>query len=105
MSTNISTRNETCIAAATAVIGDKWTPKIIRALELPQRFCHLQSLAGGINPRTLSARLTELEKSKIITKKPIKNSAHFEYTLTLKGKDLLPILDAMTAWGNKYPKN
>lgn len=95
--------SRSCIAATTAILGDKWTPLIIRALaDAPQRFCHLQDTAGGINPRTLSARLSDLESHNIIQKHPIKQSNHFEYALSKKGEDLLPVLDAMTMWGNKY---
>jgi DNA-binding HxlR family transcriptional regulator len=93
-----------CIATTARVLGDKWTPLILRALALqPQRFCRLQEEAGGINPRTLSARLSALEQQEIIMKvarHPM--SAHFEYRLTRKGTDLLPVLMSMATWGEKY---
>ena len=93
-----------CIATTARVLGDKWTPLILRALALqPQRFCRLQEEAGGINPRTLSARLSALEQQEIIMKvarHPM--SAHYEYALTPKGNDLLPVLISMATWGEKY---
>ena len=93
-----------CVAAAVAILGDKWTPLLIRALSSETvRFCNLQDAVGGVNPRTLSARLASLEENGIITKYvyseiPPKTS----YALTQKGRDLVPILGAMADWGEKY---
>lgn len=93
-----------CVKSATAVLGDKWTPQLLRYLANNDslRFCQLQDLVGGINPRTLSARLTDLEKSCIITKKCSETSQRPSYRLTKKGRDLLPILYDMQAWSEKY---
>ena len=65
------------------------------------RFCQLQELAGGINPRTLSARLSHLEQSGVI-EKIISSGNRCDYQLTQKGRDLLPILHRMQDWGEKY---
>ncbi len=48
-----------CVDAATEILGDKWTPLLLRFFinEPTLRFCQLQDLTDGINPRTLSARL------------------------------------------------
>lgn len=92
-----------CVEAATAVLGDKWTPHLLRYFvnEETVRFCQLQDLVGGINPRTLSARLASLEEGGIIEKLP-SSSTRCEYRLTDKGRDLMPILKGMEAWGAKY---
>ena len=88
----------TCVAFATNVLGDKWTPRLLFALgEKNLGFCELQSQAGGVNPRTLTQRLVALEEMKIL----LKTEAGYE--LTPKGHDLLPILRQMAAWGGKYP--
>ncbi|HUS26310.1 MAG TPA: helix-turn-helix domain-containing protein [Nevskiaceae bacterium] len=93
-----------CVGIAVAILGDKWTPHIIRALnEQPMRFCQLQDAVGGINPRTLSARLSNLEEQQIITKKTLPEvPPHTEYALTTKGQDLVPILHSMAVWGEKH---
>lgn len=94
-----------CITAATEVLGDKWTPFIIGELAKAGslRFCELQDKAGGVNPRTLSARLDELEKAKIITKKTFAEvPPRSEYALTTKGLALVPALIAMATWSKKY---
>lgn len=93
-----------CLDAATSILGDKWTPQLLRYFvnEEVVRFCQLQDLVGGINPRTLSARLTNLENYDIIEKVVTSSSSRCEYRLTKKGKDLLPILQGMEAWSDKY---
>ncbi|PLS81754.1 transcriptional regulator [Candidatus Saccharibacteria bacterium] len=93
-----------CVAAAVAVLGDKWTPHLIRSLSLStMRFCQLQDAVGGINPRTLSARLASLEEQDIVTKVIYPEvPPRTEYTLTQKGRDLMPILTSMAAWGETY---
>ena len=92
-----------CVKAATEILGDKWTPQLLRFFinEEVVRFCQLQDLVGGINPRTLSARLLTLEEHDIIEKIP-SGSTRCEYQLTNKGKDLLPILQDMEHWSEKY---
>ena len=92
-----------CVKAATEILGDKWTPQLLRFFINNEvvRFCQLQDLVGGINPRTLSARLAALEEQGIINKLST-NSARCEYILTEKGKDLLPVLRSMEAWSTYY---
>ncbi len=92
------------LAPTLAIIGDKWTPLLIHALsQEPLRFCQLQDAVGGINPRTLSARLSNLEHEGIIIKVTRATMPpHTEYALTPKGTDLLPILRGMFDWGHKY---
>lgn len=92
------------VSCTATIIGTKWMPQLIFALSYGvRRFGELKKEAGGINPRTLSARLDELEACGIVTK-----TAHaevpprIEYTLTQKGTDLVPILERMIEWGDKY---
>lgn len=93
-----------CVKAATEILGDKWTPQLLRYFinEETVRFCQLQDLVGGINPRTLSARLTSLEEAGVIVKINLDSSSRCDYQLTQKGRDLLPILQDMQTWSDKY---
>lgn len=92
-----------CIAAAMQIIGNKWTALILRDLATgPQRFGELEKSVGSINPRTLSQRLDDLESHGIITKSAEGNPARPAYELTIKGRDLLPVLQQMASWGDKY---
>lgn len=96
-----------CLDQATDILGDKWTPRLLRFFinEHSVRFCQLQELVDGINPRTLSARLDSLESAGIIEKNPLVASNRCEYYLTKKGRDLLPILQSMENWTSKYSAN
>lgn len=86
-----------CVAAATEILGAKWTALIIKNLaECPGRYCALEKSVIGINPRILSQRLDQLEDSGII-----KKSAS-GYSLTQKGRGLIPVIKSMAAWGAKY---
>lgn len=93
-----------CLSGAMEIIGNKWTALILRDLSTgPKRFTQLEKLVGGINPRTLSQRLEDLQTHGIITKESFAEAPpRCEYTLTEKGQDLVPVLRQMAAWGNKY---
>lgn len=93
-----------CISGAMQIIGNKWTALILRDLMSgPKRFCELEKSVGSINPRTLSQRLEDLISHGIITKAVFAEMPpRCEYTLTAKGRDLLPILQQMAAWGERY---
>jgi len=100
----MSTDTIGCVKAATKIIGDKWTPQLLRFFinEESVRFCQIQDLVEGINPRTLSARLDHLEAEGIITKNATTSDSRCEYRLTQKGHDLMPILKNMQAWSDQY---
>lgn len=93
-----------CIASAMEVIGSKWTALILRDLAAgPLRFSELEKSVGSINPRTLSQRLDALESQGIVSRETCNDSpSRLEYCLTGKGRDLIPVLEQMAAWGTKY---
>ena len=87
------------------IIGKKFTVHIIRNMsQLGQnRFNEFLESIEGINPKTLSARLREMEKNGIIERRiypgtPVK----IEYTMTKQGLALKPILEAMAAYSMQY---
>ena len=93
-----------CIASAMQIIGNKWTALILRDLATgAKRFGELEKSVSGINPRTLSQRLDDLEQHGIITRHSFAEvPPRCEYTLTEKGRDLIPVLKQMATWGTKY---
>lgn len=107
-SNGMKTASETigCVDSATAILGNKWTPQLLRYFlnEDSVRFCQIQELVGGINPRTLCARLEQLEDAGIIIKEAAHDGSRSCYNLTDKGRDLLPVLQSMQAWTSKYPE-
>lgn len=94
-----------CVDSATDILGNKWTPQLLRYFlnEESVRFCQIQELVGGINPRTLCARLEQLEEQGIIVKQQATTGGRSAYMLTDKGRDLLPVLQSMENWSSKYP--
>lgn len=88
-----------CVAAAMEIIGSKWTALILRDLAQDEcRFADLERSITGLNPRTLSKRLEDLAEHGIVERCEGSTS----YRLTQKGRDLIPVLEAMSAWGHKY---
>ncbi|OLD21270.1 MAG: HxlR family transcriptional regulator [Thaumarchaeota archaeon 13_1_20CM_2_39_20] len=87
------------------IIGKKFTVHILRNItKLGQtRFNEFLESIEGINPKTLSARLREMERNGIIERRiypgtPVK----IEYSITKKGMALDPVLEAMAAFSMKY---
>jgi DNA-binding HxlR family transcriptional regulator len=95
-----------CVDSATEILGNKWTPQLLRYFlnEESVRFCQIQDLVGGINPRTLCARLEQLEDAGVIVKEASTDSSRSVYRMTDKGRDLLPVLQSMQTWSSKYPE-
>lgn len=87
-----------------AVIGKKWTLLIIRDLLVgTRRFGELQRSLAGISPRTLSARLGDLERDGIITKTTYPEvPLHTEYELTPQGRGLMSVLQQMRQWHSTF---
>lgn len=83
------------------VMSSKWTMLILRTLcEGTKRFGELQRELHGISPKTLSVRLTQLEKEGILIKHVFAEvPLHVEYSLTKKGSHLKEIFRQLVDWG------
>jgi DNA-binding HxlR family transcriptional regulator len=95
----------TCPVCRTAeVVCGKWTLLLIRDLaEGYTRFCELERSLEGISPRTLSLRLRALEEEGIVERHTFSEvPPRVEYALTEKGRALLPIVDDMRAYGERW---
>lgn len=96
------------IAHILDILGEGWSMLIIReAFFGIRRFEEFQRHLG-IARNILASRLKKLCENGILERVPIKQGAkRHEYLLTNKGKDLLPLLIALTQWGDKwiYGKN
>lgn len=87
------------------IIGKKFTIHILRNMTMigQTRFNQFLESIEGINPKTLSARLREMEKSGLISRKVYPETPiRIEYTITEKGKALKPIVEQMAAFSMKY---
>lgn len=95
---------DACPLAATAnLIGDAYVLLILRDLTAgPSRFMALERTAG-INSRTLTERLRRLEHDGLVRRTMYPEiPPRVEYELTEKGTALLPILNAMRAYGERW---
>lgn len=86
------------------VMGRKWTFLLVRnLLQGQRRFNQLLASIEGINPKSLSQRLKELENERLVLKRVSeKKPVAIEYELTEKGFALLPILRQMVRWSLTY---
>jgi DNA-binding HxlR family transcriptional regulator len=86
------------------VVCGKWTLLLIRDLaEGRSRFCELERSLEGISPRTLSLRLRALEDEGVLERHTFPEvPPRVEYALTEKGRDLLPIVEDMRAYGERW---
>jgi DNA-binding HxlR family transcriptional regulator len=97
-------RRDYCpIAASVEVLGDRWTPLVVRELMMG---------AGGFNeihrgiPRAsrtlLAQRLRELERRGLVSHEPSRPGHPGTYALTDAGQALGPVVWAMGAWAAEW---
>nr|WP_237390682.1 helix-turn-helix domain-containing protein [Fulvivirga sediminis] len=86
------------------LVGGKWKAVILYHLkDGSKRYSELRKEIPSITEMTLSLQLKQLEKDGLVSRKvygqkpPIK----VVYSLTDFGKSFAPVLEAITAWGNK----
>jgi DNA-binding HxlR family transcriptional regulator len=94
-----------CPAQATLeVLGGKWKGLILFHLsDGTKRFNQLQRLIPSATQRMLTKQLRELEEDKIVHRKIFQEiPPKVEYSLTKFGLTLLPMLEALHAWGKEY---
>ena len=66
------------------------------------RYNELQRYIKGISYKTLTVSLKELENDGLIVRKEYPQiPPKVEYSLTERGRSLIPILDGMCEWGSK----
>ncbi len=67
------------------------------------RFNELRRCIGTITFKTLSTSLKELERDQLVHREEYPQiPPKVEYTLTDRGKSLIPILDCMCDWGAEH---
>lgn len=67
------------------------------------RFNEMQRYIGGITYKTLSSTLKALESDGLVNRREYPQvPPKVEYSLTEKGKSLIPILDQMCDWGSQH---
>ena len=92
---------------ALRVIKGRWKLLVLRELaEGTRRFSDLQRALDGISQKVLTDQLRDLEGDGVLAR-----TIHPEvpprvyYTLTRLGRDLLPVLDGLHAWGEQASRS
>lgn len=97
--------DSSCPVCRTAeVVCGKWTLLLVRDLaEGRSRFCELERSLVGISPRTLSLRLRALEDEGIVERHTFSEMPpRVEYALTEKGQALVPLIEDMRSYGERW---
>jgi DNA-binding HxlR family transcriptional regulator len=91
------------IAAALEVVGDRWSLLAVREVSFgAHRFSEILEGTGAPRDR-LSARLKALVAAGVLERRQYQEApARFDYHLTRAGRDLLPVLRALMAWGDRW---
>jgi DNA-binding HxlR family transcriptional regulator len=93
----------TCSIARTLdVIGEPWSPLILRDVWVGMsRFEQLQADLG-ISRKVLTERLNHLVEQGVLERRPYDARPRYEYLLTQKGLELVDLLMVMKAWGDRW---
>lgn len=99
-----SYESQVCSAArALEVVGERWSLLIVRdalfaGVTRFSDFARRLGLARNI----LAARLDGFVEAGIMERSSTDGSAYCEYRLTEKGRDLAPVIIALTDWGDRW---
>jgi DNA-binding HxlR family transcriptional regulator len=94
-----------CPAEATLrVIGGSWKVPILWHLaKETKRFSQLQRDLQGVTQKMLTQQLRELERHEVVARKVYPQvPPKVEYSLTPRGRSLLPIVASMCEWGKRW---
>lgn len=94
-------RSNCPLARSLDLVGDKWTMLVLRDISVKgtATYKDLAAMPEGIATNTLAERLDKLVRAEMLIKtKSEKNKLVFNYQITEKGKQLLPVLNALSDW-------
>jgi DNA-binding HxlR family transcriptional regulator len=96
---------QNCSAArALELVGERWSLLIIRDALFAgyTRFGDFQRRLG-VAPNILATRLESFVEAGLMERRRYsEHPDHHDYLLTSKGRDLAPVIIALTAWGDQY---
>ena len=96
--------NDTGFSYTLSLINGKYKMIILYALMEFKviRFNEMKKYIGSISYKTLSSTLKELEADQLVHREEYPQiPPKVEYSLTERGKSLMPLLDEMCDWGEK----
>lgn len=91
------------IAASLELVGERWALLVVREIAMGStRFDDIVRGTGAPRDR-IAARLKTLSAVGVIGRTAYQDRPErFDYHLTESGRDLLSVLDALLAWGDKH---
>lgn len=92
------------LASTLDMVGDRWSLIIMRDLMCGKtRFSQFLDSPERITPSVLTDRLTFMEGDGLISRTLYcERPKRYEFHATAKGEALLPVLQAMCAWGHAH---
>jgi DNA-binding HxlR family transcriptional regulator len=91
------------IARTTDLVGDWWTPMLLREAFLGRRRFDEFQRALSVSRGVLAKRLARLVDEGLFEKRLYEeHPPRHEYLLTEKGRDFYPVLAAMWRWGSDW---
>jgi DNA-binding HxlR family transcriptional regulator len=89
---------------AIELVGRRWSGTILRALlDRPLRFSEISAAIAHISDRSLSLRLKELEREKLVIRRvETTQPVSVFYELTDKGRDLETAIAAVERWAHDW---
>jgi DNA-binding HxlR family transcriptional regulator len=91
------------IAAALAIVGERWSLLVLRDVLMGRRRFAEIKRSLGVAPNILSDRLQQLVEHGLLERVPIgEGSESHEYVATAKGRDVSPVLMALLQWGDAH---
>jgi DNA-binding HxlR family transcriptional regulator len=100
----MSTYGQFCpVALGAEIFAERWTPLIVRELLMgSRRFCDIHRGNPKISRNLLTRRLQSLCCSGIIELVPAASGHGHEYQLTIAGRELSAVIDALGTWGYRW---
>jgi DNA-binding HxlR family transcriptional regulator len=90
------------IARTLDVIGESWSPLVLRDVWVGmRRFDEIQADLG-ISRKVLTERLNHLVDRGVLERRPYDRRPRYEYHLTERGLELIDVLMAMAGWGDRW---
>jgi DNA-binding HxlR family transcriptional regulator len=93
------------VAGTLDLLGDRWTLLVVRDLLFvgARHFGDFLRSPEGIPTNILTERLRRLECAGLVTRTVYRrHPPRYEYQLTERGRDLLPVLREMIRWANRH---
>ena len=95
------------VATTVGLIGSKWKLLILRDLLTgPKRYSELKKSLSGISQKVLTSSLKSMVEDGLVIKISYPEvPPRVEYSLSLLGESMKPVIQVMEQWGKDYKQN